>query len=146
MIPGDVLRWNAFNLQKGPGPIKPRWFVYLGDNGVFAVPAVLFSVTSTTQLAEYEEGKARAGRKVVQFKASPASPFIQDCLIDVEYDRYEIEASYVATCAADIAHMGSIGAGKTLEIWRIIEGSSRYSPFVKKDIKRCLVKAGFLKG
>jgi hypothetical protein len=75
VLPGDVLRWNGFSLQRGPGPDKPRWFIYLGDNGRFSVPAILFALTSTTQLDDFEPGAPRAGRRVVRFEPTPLSPF-----------------------------------------------------------------------
>jgi hypothetical protein len=146
MSPGDVLRWNEFELQRGPGPDKARWFIVLGQTGVFIVPTIIFSVTPTTQLTQFTPGSPREGRRVVRFSATPASPFSQDCLVDVEYDRYDLSTDTMEASKADIEIVGRISKEKILEIWRIVESSSRYSTMVKKDIKHCLVKAGIIRG
>jgi len=140
--PGDVIRWDNFSLQKGPGEDKARWFVFLGDNGRFEVPAVLFALTATTQLHYYEARGARAGRKVVYFEPSPASPFEGKCLIDVENDHYELNPLSLKEMDADIEAKGCISHEKLLEIWRIIAVSSRYSRRIKEDIRRCLEESG----
>jgi hypothetical protein len=145
MLPGDVLRWNEFSLQKGPGPDKARWFIYLGDNGRFIVPAVLFAVTTTTQLEAFEPEGPRAGHRVVRFDPAPSSPFAEACLVDVEFDRYEISASYFAECASSIEPMGQISKEKLLELWRIVETSTHFSAKVTKDIRRCFANAGYLR-
>ena len=145
MVPGDVLRWKEFELKRGTGPDKPRWFVFMGDNGKFVCPAVLFLLTSTTQMHYYKEGESRAGRHIVKFEATPASPFSEDCVLDVEHDHYELSREHFDACKDSIESIGRISEKKLLEIWHVIEKSQSFSPKVKKDIRSCLVLHGMVK-
>lgn len=142
MVPGEVIRWDNFQLQKGPGPDKARWFIALGDTGLLHCPAILFTLTTTTQVHHFAQDGKYQKRRVVRFEKTPKSPFSEDCIVDVEHDKYEIHFEDLVTYGKDIIPMGKISKAKLTEIWRIVETSRMFPPIVVKDIRRCLSNVG----
>lgn len=145
MVPGEVVLWPLFDHNTRGGPPKDRYIVFLGQTGLYICPAYVFVVTPTTCLEHYTESGDRAGRKVVRFEPGPDCPFPATCLIDVEFDAINIPQEDVTAVAGVVTSCGQLPASKLLEIWKIVEGSGRFSGKVKKDIHDCLSKAGIIR-
>lgn len=143
MRAGDVVRWERFSLHRLPGEDKRRWIICLGDTGAYASPREYFLITTTTSLNDFKQGGKRYGRKVVTFTPAVYTCFSEECLVDVEYDKFDFPAAYIVSSQDDTEVAGKISQTDMVKIWSIIAKSTRYSPRVKKEIKRCLEESGY---
>lgn len=145
MVPGEVILWPLFDLNTRGGPPKDRYLIILGKTGLYSCPAFVFVVTPTTCLEHYTANGDRAGRKVVWFEPGPGCPFPTTCLVDVEYDRIDIDSRDFESAASVVAPCGRISDRKIIEIWKIIETSRRFPDKIRDNIRDCLAQAGVIR-
>jgi len=135
--PGDVFLWKDFPFPQKGGEFKRRWFIYLGDSGIFSKPIFAFICTTTTQLEDFKKGGRRAGHRNCVFKKGQF-PFEEECLLDfdelpyIDFTKEDLEKN------PDIEVRGRLDASKMREIYEGIYFSRVYSPKIKRDIRESL--------
>lgn len=141
MKPGDVFLWKDFPYPNKGGDIKPRWFIYLGNAGIFETPIFAYICTTTTQIDDFQKGGKREKHRHFLFRKGDY-PFEEQCILD--YD----ELPYINIKKEEIEGTSAIEVRGTLDartmrvIYEGIYSSRLYSPRVKRDIRDSLNMIG----
>lgn len=142
MQPGSVFRWDNFPLPKDNGKEKARWFVHLGCTGIYVCPAVIYLVTSTTQIQHYVPGGSRARNLAIRVDPAPATPFDSECVIDLDSGFYNVDPATIAGFGTSIEIKGVLSKLHMQQLWQLIDASTKIPKIVKRDIKRCFEDSG----
>ncbi len=142
---GQVLKWNSYENPDDPqSPIKPFWFVVLGDTGLIEEPTYLILVKATTQFQYYEEGALRSGNPILRLPGFADYGFDQQCLLDFGAPP-KIEPEQEVERRIDskqIEVKGSFSADLLKRCYELVLKSSYYSFEQKFHIKNAFNRNG----
>ena len=140
---GDVFRWIDFPDPRG-GPIKPRWFVYLGETGSLSQVAFAYLSTTTTTLDDFKAGGKRSLHDHHVFKKEEVTFFDEDCVIDYEERPHTVKISKLETHLADIEPKGKLPTDKLRMIYKRVLKSDNYSKSILNDIHDSFNRSGIM--
>ena len=133
---GDIFTWENYPLSMDV--LKSRWFLYLGNR---AMDAVVYQITTTTQLQHYAEGGNRA--KHNHFKIPVGIGGLErESVLDLRMFE-EIPESLINEHKADIEKKGSLNQDYANKFVNHLKRDRHILTVIKKDICRYLVEAGF---
>jgi hypothetical protein len=139
--PGDVFCWKAFPFPQKGGEIKLRWFIYLGDSGIFSNPIFAYICTTTTQRKDFQKGEKRAEHRYLLFRKGEF-PFEEECLLDFDELPYQHFTKEALEKNPDIEIKGTLEPRTIRTIYEGIYYSKLYSPRMKRDIRESLNQIG----
>ncbi|HBL52811.1 MAG TPA: hypothetical protein DHO02_02750 [Syntrophaceae bacterium] len=139
---GTLLRWNHFPWPRYGTEIKPRWFIYLGDNGPFAQIAFVYLATTTTQIEHFKSGGARNGHNHFKFETRQFASFDNDCIIDYDDPPYAIKKQYLLNHQADLEVKGKLNEQTLRMIYNNLLKSDACSKMVLLDLHSSFNNAG----
>lgn len=139
---GTVFRWNKFPYPRyDKEEIKPRWFIYLGDSGIFSQILIAYICTTTTQTQHFEINGHRVSHYSIKFESTPKTPFEEDCILDCDEPPFSIEKKKLEN-HLDIEIKGKLKEQKLREIYNGIYRSYAYSPVIINNIHESFNKIG----
>ncbi len=141
MKPGAVFRWNNFPNPKIGHEIKPRWFICLGDTGLFLSPVYVHICTTTTQIADFRRGGKRNSHRFFTFKKERYPCLGEDCILDFDERPYSYENEALES-NKHIEIRGELDKQTLKAIYEGILKSEFYSPKILSDIHESLNKIG----
>jgi hypothetical protein len=121
--------------------IKPRWFVCLGDTGIFLTPILVHFCTTTTSIEDFKPEGNRASHHYVKFEKKNYSCFIEDCILDLSEPPF-IESQRSLETNKDIEIKGELNKNAMKLIYKEVLKSPHYSSKIKFDIYTSLNRIG----
>ncbi len=130
---GDVIRWNNFPYPKN-GPIKPRWFVYLGRTSIVSTPVFIYLCTTTTQKQHFLPGGSRSqhARRNLDKRQFPF--FEDDCILDFDEDLHHVTQDQIEKCIHDIEIRGRLEQDTMRNIYKQFSRPGVVSRMIMLDI------------
>lgn len=123
---GDIFRWTNFPCPKH-GNIKSRWFIYLGNSGIYNTTIYIHILTTTTNLSNITGS-------CISFKKGECG-FESDCVANIDNDFYNnLTNETIEKNKNDIEIIGAIPENKLKYIYKKVLESKRISKIVKMDI------------
>lgn len=141
MKPGTVFKWKEFLYPKFGGELKARWFIYLGDTGLFSVQIIAHICTTTTSLDDFKAGGKRADHRHLLIKKAKYPFFDEDCILDYDERPYQKEKK-VLESNPKIEVKGELDHTCMKDIYYGIWKSNYYSPQIVLDIHSSLNQIG----
>lgn len=141
MKPGDVFWWKEFPFRRKGGETKPRWFIYLGDSGIFSQPVFAFICTTTTQIDDFKRGGNRENHQRYFFKKGEF-PFEAECILDFDEPPFADITKEDLEKNPNIEIRGTLSPRVMREIYEGIYNCRLYSPRVKRDVRESLNLVG----
>jgi len=137
---GTVFRWKDFPEPRS-GEVKARWFIYLGDSGLFSQVLIAYLCTTTTQIHHFKAGGNRSTHDHHLFRKSPDSPFEEDCILDFDERPHALAKSTLEN-NSDIESKGKLNEQTLRMIYNRILKSRFYSKIILRDIHESFNKTG----
>lgn len=137
---GTVFRWKDFP-ERRSGEVKARWFIYLGDSGLFSQVLIAYLCTTTTQIQHFTKGGNRSSHDHHLFQKSPRSPFDEDCILDFDERPYPVPKSVLENNPS-IEEKGRLDEQTLRMIYNRLLRSTMYSAIILRDIHESFNKIG----
>lgn len=141
MKPGTIFKWNNFPYPKIGGPIKSRWFVYLGNTGILSSPIIVHFCTTTTSIRDFKSGGKRSSHRFLLFEKTRYPCFEEDCILDFDEAPFS-EALKALESNKDIEIKGELDNQTLKLIYNGIQTSKYYSFQILLDIHGSLNQIG----
>jgi hypothetical protein len=139
--PGTVFKWKNFPYPRIGYEIKPRWFICLGDTGIFSTPILVHFCTTTTSIEDFRPGGNRASHHYLKFERKNHSCFDADCILDFDEPPFP-ESQGALEANKDIEIRGELNKESMKMIYKGILKSQHYSARIKLDIHASLNRIG----
>ena len=117
MTVGDVIRWDDFPYPKD-GPIKARWFIYLGRTSLVSCPIFVYLCTTTTQIQQFAPGGNRSNHTSRTFNVNQFSMFDDNCILDFDEDLHEVTETVIEKCKDKIEIKGRLDSDTMRNIYK----------------------------
>jgi hypothetical protein len=132
MTVGNVIKWNNFEDGRKGGETKARWFICLGDSGLFSVPIYIYICTTTTQKSDFQKGGKRANHSYKLFSPT-GTPFDSECLLDFDEPPWSYPKEIFEN-NPDIEILGTLDENTLRSIYNGLLKSNAYSKKILLDI------------
>jgi hypothetical protein len=140
---GEVIRWDNFPYRKD-GPIKPRWFIYLGRTSILTTPIFAYLCTTTTQNEHFNPGGSRANHAIKKFDVKQFPMFEQDCILDYDEELYEVPEEILEKCKGHIIVKERLDENTLRNIYKQFSRPGVVSPIKMRDIHDSFNRDGIL--
>ena len=139
---GTILRWDNFPLPRYGNETKSRWFIYIGETGLFSQIAIIYLGTTTTQEDHFQAGGTRSGHSHFKFETRQFPEFEEDCILDFDDPPYPIEKKRFLEKQCDISVKGKLREETMRMIYNQFLRSGSCSKMIMLDIHDSFNKAG----
>lgn len=138
---GTVFIWHSFPFPRyKKNEIKDRWFIYIGKTSILDSNKLIYLVTTTTSIKEFETGGSRDNHQNIKFIPDD-SPFEAECILDIDERPYLFSQDDFDR-QTDIEIKECLNQQYLIKIYNKISLSNAYSKVQKLDIYNCFIEAG----
>jgi hypothetical protein len=136
---GDIFIWNKYPIYFNEFKDR-RWFLFLGYQ---TLEAIVYQVTTTTQLQRYTTDGNRTGNNFFKIRAGIGG-LITDSIVDLTTYFERVPEYLFNQSKSDIEKQGNLNQEHINILIKHLKKDSGIPPIIKKDIYRYLKEAHFI--